>query len=157
MQKVKVNFYEALKVADELRKRLDPVYIEVVGSLRRGAATVGDVDLVAVSDVPANTLLSLVDGIRMESGGDDRAFGTFMGMPVNLWTCKHDELGAMLFYLTGPSPYVIGYRMKAKRAGMLLNERGLWKGQQLVAARSEAEIYQALGKRFKEPALRGKR
>lgn len=156
MQKVRMARDRAMTVALELIGRIPVDHVEIVGSLRRYEETVGDVDLIAVSEYPAENLLEVVDGVTGLTGGKDRAFGYFMGMAVNLWTCKENELGAMLFYLTGPAPYVIGYRAKAKRMGMLLNERGLWKDGERVAVVSEADIYTALGKMYKPPRFRGK-
>lgn len=42
--------------------------------------------------------------------------------------------------------------------GMRLNQRGLFdEAGNVIASRTEEEIYTALGKKYKEPKMRGKR
>ena len=62
----------------------------------------------------------------------------------------------MLLSYTGPFGAEIGYRVIARKKGMLLNQYGLFdrKTGKYIAGKTEAEIYKALGKNYKEPELR---
>jgi DNA polymerase (family 10) len=80
--------------------------------------------------------------------------------PVNIWITTHASWGATLMEATGPKGYNIGLRKRAKGMGMKLNAYGLFRGVGgdqwvVVAARTEREIYKALGKPYKKPELRG--
>jgi DNA polymerase (family X) len=62
----------------------------------------------------------------------------------------------MQFFLTGPAGYGIAYRRMAKAKGWKLDQYGLWNQHgELIASRTEHDIYKALGKEYKEPQERG--
>jgi DNA polymerase (family 10) len=141
-----------------------PFHVEIAGSIRRGCEVVGDLDLVAV--VPdfecrehwATSILGCLEGVEIHEGGPRRASGSVDGFAVNLWCCLEEEFGACLFYATGPKGYNIAYRRKAKAAGWLLNEKGLWDEQgHRIAGHDECSIYNALGREWKDPSVRGYR
>ena len=129
------------EVAQKVQQDLVKLGYEVViaGSLRRGLDSSHDVDLVVVDPVKHGT----------------KETKMVMGVPVDLYYTNRESYGAMLMFTTGPQGYNIGYRVKAKKSGMLLNQYGLWKDGKMIAGRTEEEIYQALGKEYKEPHLRG--
>jgi len=145
-----------VQLAERLTGRLrnaGAARVQVVGSLLRGEQLIGDVDLLVEGDLL--TLAPLL-GEVVEAGAS-RSTVLVDGQQVNLFHGTEDEWGAQLFYLTGPSRYVIAYRMKAKRKGWLLNQHGLFDGEgRLLEARSEERIYELLGKKWKEPCLRGR-
>jgi|SRR5579884_2256619 len=155
-----VPLEKAEAVAHDLMARLQragAIRVFVTGSIRRRKSQVGDIDVVVVSPSKDPRELLQTCGASVEQGGTERAFGFFDGMAVNVWRCAPESLGAMLFYTTGPAQYQVGYRMKAKRAGFLLNERGLFRNGKKVAGETEESIYKALGKPYKAPELRGAR
>ena len=146
----------AKKIAARLQHKLSTLCsrVEIVGSVRRGHGPIGDLDVVVISDYSPPFLLKAI-GARVNQGGEQRADGTFDGMQVNLWLTTPESLGAALFAYTGPKGYVIGYRTKARKMGFLLNEKGLFEGERKVAGETEESIFQALGKKFKAPEMRG--
>lgn len=160
----------AKKLAEDLIRRIRPTQAIICGSIRREEETVNDIDLAVITDVlPADVSRLVTDGTPVGEGYSGMIGGispsqvglkkaTVMidgSVQVNLYACTKDNIGAMMFYLTGPAGYGIGYRMIAKRMGMKLDQYGLWRGTTLVAAKTEGDIYRAVGKTFKEPKLRG--
>ncbi len=131
--------------------------VTVAGSIRRRKPDVGDIDMIVVSPDKDPRQLLAECGATVVQGGTERAFGFFQELAVNVWRCPPESFGAMLFYTTGPSQYAIAYRMKAKRAGLLLNEKGLFRDGKMIAGETEESIYQALGKEWKKPELRGEK
>jgi len=152
-------------------KLCSPFPCEIAGSIRRQEPAVGDIDLVVtVPDLEdehhARQILAeiLEDAIKGDaypkqvsilSGGPRRATAVYDDVPVNLWCGLPQEAGALLLFATGPRGYNIGMRARAKKMGMLLNEKGLWVGERRIAGTNECDIYAALGKPWKQPHLRG--
>lgn len=129
------------------------------GSIRRGEPEVHDIDL--MTQMPLDTVKARIaagDGTaKVTRDGEKSIFVTFNGFTINLYFYEPSYAGAMLFFLTGPKSYTIGYRMKAKKKGWVLNQYGLFDGAgQRVCGTTEAEIYTALDKEYKEPHLRGR-
>ena len=134
--------------------KLGITHTQIAGSIRRRSRYVGDVDLIAEGDL---ALLKSIQGFEIFEGGTERVSGTFRGQQFNVFRAEPAYWGAMLFYLTGPSNYTIAYRMKAKGRGWNLNQKGLFdQDGKLVAAETESQIYEALGKSYKDPEKRGK-
>jgi len=141
----------AEEILGELKKL--GVKAEITGSILRKESEIGDIDIIV--EGPVLNLASKI-GVVL-NGGNDRMILEYKGGLVNLFRCEPGEWGAMRLYLTGPKNYVIGYRMRAKRMNLTLNQHGLFDSEgKLVAAESEEEIYKALGKVWKSPELRGR-
>lgn len=158
MIKHRIPLGDARRIANSLvsdLKKYGATRIEIVGSIRRQVETVGDIDVIAIfDDSPAQLLLKV--GAEVATDGDKQAFGLYQGVPVNLWKTVTKSWGAALFSFTGPKKYGIAYRSIAKRKGLLLNQYGLLdaKGKQ-IAGETESSIYEALGKTYKPPQMRG--
>jgi DNA polymerase/3'-5' exonuclease PolX len=90
-------------------------------------------------------------------GGKKKLDVDYRGMRFNIYFAMPFYWGAMLFFLTGPASYAIAYRRKAKTKGWHLDQYGLKneKGE-VIASRTEASIYKAFDKSYKQPELRGK-
>lgn len=151
-QSVALDLGDVLKDAGATR-------VQVAGSVRRKKPEVGDIDMVVLSPLPAGELLQKAEGVEVVQGGDEKAFGRYKGMPINVWRAKPEGWGAMLFYATGPDYYSgMAYRSRAKRAGLKLTQHGLFdkEGTQ-IAGHTEKSIYEALGKKYKSPHIRGEK
>lgn len=129
----------------------------VAGSVRRRKPHVGDLDVLLV-DPPNHrwAALEAVQGLTLVQFGPKKARGTYRGLQVDIRRVGRDHLGAALEYFTGPRGHNLGMRQKAKQRGMKLNEYGLWRGDELVAAATEREIYEALDHPWKPPHDRGR-
>ncbi len=129
---------------------------EIVGSLRREQAYVGDLDLLVQGDLSAMSKIyqnmGFSQGIGVGGGRSTIYAGKFQ---IDFWTALDEDWGAAMLSLSGPTPYVIGLAQVAARQGMELNRHGLFRGPQRIAGRTEEEIYHALGKEWKPPHMRG--
>ena len=76
------------------------------------------------------------------------------GLQVDLRLVPEASFGAALLYFTGSKEHNIELRKIAIERGWSLNEYGLTKGERVVAARTEEEIYRALGLAWIPPELR---
>ena len=145
-----------------LQARRPGLDIAAVGSLRRGAETCGDVDLLAVGADPSVlelfTTYPLVE--RVLGRGDTKASVLLRGgLQADLRAVAPHERGAALQYFTGSKAHNIVLRDRALERGWRLNEYGLFqaKDEQRIAGDSEEAIYQALGLEWVPPELRENR
>jgi DNA polymerase (family X) len=133
-----------------------------VGSLRRGAETCGDLDILAIGGEPA-----LIDAFvrnpvaeRVLGRGDTKGSVLLRGgYQADLRLVPPASRGAALQYFTGSKAHNIALRDLAMTRGLKLNEYGLFDNAtgQAVAGETEEGIYEALGLAFVPPELRENR
>ncbi|RIK39369.1 MAG: DNA polymerase/3'-5' exonuclease PolX [Chloroflexi bacterium] len=142
--------------------------IEVTGSLRRWRETIGDVDILAVSEEPVRVIeafgkLPQVDQIL---GAGDTKTSVLLGngLQVDLRVVEEKHWGAALQYFTGNKEHNIEMREIALRQGWSLNEYGLTStGKNDAPAdeqrffAEEADLYNFLGLDWMPPELRENR
>jgi len=132
--------------------------VELVGSLRRMQESIGDLDMLAISDDAADTLNRFVTLRQVQSvykHGDHSALVRLsMAMDADLWVMPAESYGAALIAWTGDKAHNIHLRTLAKRKGLSLDDFGLFKGTRMVAGATEAEVYRKLGMDFIPPELR---
>jgi DNA polymerase (family X) len=133
-----------------------------VGSLRRGAETCGDLDILAIGGGPdlidafvRNPVAERVLG-RGETKGSVLLRG---GYQADLRLVPPASRGAALQYFTGSKAHNIVLRDMALSRGWKLNEYGLFDNAtgHAVAGETEEGVYEALGLEFVPPALRENR
>lgn len=128
------------------------------GSLRRFSETVGDVDIVvATTDAPKvhEVVLGYPEVADVVgSGGTKTSFLTRDDLQVDVRTVSPDQLGSALLYFTGSKAHNIQLRQESIDRGWLLSEYGLFDGDDVVASRTEEEIYDALGLDNIPPTMR---
>ena len=134
--KGKVSREVALAIAEELVKELPDT--QIVGSLRRGCEVVGDVDLLTTSPVSMDHFTMLVDEVFVK--GDAKVSARKGGIQVDLNFTTDEAMGSALLHHTGSAQFNVFTRSRAKRQGYTLSQHGLFKGNALVAARTEEEI-----------------
>jgi len=145
-----------------LREHAPDAEIAVVGSLRRGCETCGDLDILAAGAAPsimeAFTGYKLVERI-LARGETKSSVLLWGGFQADLRLVAKDSLGAAMQYFTGSKPHNIALRDRAIRRGFKLNEYGLYKNDdgEKVAGASEDEVYRALGLAFIPAELRENR
>jgi len=170
----RIRLGEAMPIAEamiaHLRSAGGVKRISHAGSLRRGKETIGDVDIVASAADAAklHAALQSAPGVAkvIASGDTKTSVRTDHGVQVDLRTVDDAQFGAALLYFTGSKEHNVRLRERAQRMGMRLNEYGLFKeepgaegtpqsrGAVPVAARTEEEVYAALGLWFVPPELR---
>ena len=145
-----------------LREHAPDADIAMVGSLRRGCETCGDLDILAAGAAPsimeAFTGYKLVERI-LARGETKSSVLLWGGFQADLRLVPKDSLGAAMQYFTGSKPHNIALRDRAIRRGFKLNEYGLYKNDdgEKVAGASEEEVYRALGLAFIPAELRENR
>jgi DNA polymerase (family 10) len=146
-------------LVDHLQAQSPQTAFTIVGSLRRGVDTTGDIDILAAggdNDV-MNTLARhpLVER-TLAQGATKTSVLLKGGMQADLRLVPRDSLGAALQYFTGSKAHNIALRDRAIGRALKLNEYGLFRMTDNVniASRTEHEIYEALGLSFVPPELR---
>lgn len=149
-------------IAEWLRARVPDLEIIPVGSLRRGAETCGDVDLLAVDAAPdvlgLFTTYPMVE--RVLGRGETKASVLLRGgLQADVRLVATHQRGAALQYFTGSKAHNIVLRDRALERGWRLNEYGLFKAadESRLAGETEEGIYAALGLDWVPPELRENR
>jgi DNA polymerase/3'-5' exonuclease PolX len=151
---------EVIHHAELIENKIRPYakIIAVAGSIRRKRENPVDVDIVVVPKVAKKEKIKeiiLSDATKVYSNGDKKISVRKNGIKTEVVFTKPDEFGAALLQHTGSSGHNIGLRILAKKQGLLLNDKGLFKGQKKIAGRSERGIYRALHRpKFKQPEER---
>ncbi len=140
--------------------------IILVGSYRRKAPSSRDIDIMMVS-AKSSTLSSYLVylertfKIYVYSKGPDK-----MSLIIELGPQKHIKADVFrthptfyyshLLYATGSKANNLRMRAKAKRMGLLLNQKGLWKGNERILGQNadERAYYKALGMEYLRPEER---
>lgn len=153
----------ALPLARNIRQKLLATglfrRIELAGSLRRGKETVGDLDILAVSDKPeeaARAFCTLPEVEEILAQGPKKSSVKLVGgLQADLRIVPEESFGAALQYFTGSKEHNIRLRERAVARGWKLNEYGLFdENEQMIAGKTEEEIYRALGLLYIPPELR---
>jgi DNA polymerase (family 10) len=128
------------------------------GSLRRGRETVGDLDLLVTGRDHAGIAEHFTGfpGIAqvLAKGEDKVSVKLSNDLQVDVRLLERKSYGAALQYFTGSKEHNVALRDRAKRKGWKLSEYGLFKGEQVIASRTEEEIYEKLGLACIPPELR---
>src|SRR5688572_22055446 len=152
----------AASLVASLREAAPGAVIAMVGSLRRGCETCGDLDVLAAgaSDSLMDTFTTYRQVERVLAHGDTKSSVMLWGgFQADLRLVPGPSAGAALQYFTGSKAHNIALRDRAIQRGLKLNEYGLYRvdDESLVAGDSEEAIYEALGLRWVPPELRENR
>ena len=143
----------------ELRNHAPSADISIVGSLRRGCETCGDLDILAAgasaSLMDAFTGYRLVERI-LARGETKSSVLLWGGFQADLRLVPLESLGAAQQYFTGSKAHNIALRDRAIQRGLKLSEYGLFRVEddERIAGETEEGIYQALGLTLVPPELR---
>jgi DNA polymerase (family 10) len=139
--------------------------ITPAGSLRRGRETVGDLDLLVTGpacepDVVGAAVeyvaaLPLIDKL-LAKGQNKVSFTLRNNLQVDVRLLPRSGYGAALQYFTGSKMHNVALRQRAIKRGLTLNEYALLRVEDnvIIAAASEADIYNALDLDYIPPELR---
>ncbi len=159
----RILLWYALNTARDLWRKLDRTglfdRLAWAGSLRRGAETVGDLDLLGVSSKPeqaARAFVELPEVAQVLARGAKRSSVRLSeGLQVDLRLVPQQSFGAALQYFTGSKEHNVRLRERAVGRGLKLNEYGLFDEEdRAVAGRDEEDVYAALELLFIPPELR---
>jgi DNA polymerase (family 10) len=136
------------------------IEVEIVGSARRMAETVGDIDILVSSTRPLEVVrrfTSMPNLSRVVSRGRTKSTVILgKGVQVDLRVVPPESYGAALQYFTGSKDHNIKLRNIARSRGLKLSEYGLFERSsgKRIAGEDERGIYQHLGLSWIEPELR---
>lgn len=144
----------------------------IAGSYRRKLPYSRDIDLVIIGDSTSvidqiNTSSKYQVVMPAYSSGPEKV--SFMMKLVYLSTSSYEcyvkldlfitdkkHYAYMLFYATGSQSFNIRMRIKSRKKGYLLNQRGLYQDNAWMPAETEQDIFQLLGISYIEPQDREK-
>jgi len=132
--------------------------IAPAGSYRRGRETIGDLDILVVADEPNEVMdrLGAFENVAEVLARGDTKMSVRLGggLQVDLRVVKAESFGAALQYFTGSKAHNVELRGRAKARGLKINEYGVYRGEESIAGRTEAEVYAALDLPLFPPELR---
>lgn len=146
-------------VIEYLRKVREVTKIDVLGSLRRKVATIGDIDIAVATNSSGPVIEHFVTYPHqklIEKGPTGASLLLHSGRQVDVRVQKPEAYGAMLQYFTGSKNHNIRLRSFALQKGFSLNEYGIknmktGKAEEYV---SEDRFYKAIGLPWIAPELR---
>ena len=150
----------AKKLTGILKKIKGVDQVIVAGSYRRGAETVGDLDILVsgnpkVDEAEKKIYKAFPDHSSLASGETKIAFVIFpQNLQVDIRFVPEDSWGAALLYFTGSKDYNVMMRKVAIEQNCLLNEYGLFKDGEYIAGKTEKEVFGKLGLPYKDPKNR---
>lgn len=132
--------------------------VEVAGSIRRFKETIGDIDILVASENPpeAGDYFTSLKEVKHTNVKGDTKISVLLNLGLNcdLRIMERKSLGAALQYFTGSKEHNIRVRDIAIKAGLKLNEYGLYKGNRIVAGATEQGVYESLGMKWIPPEMR---
>tara|TARA_Y100001970_G_scaffold293565_1_gene441228 strand:- start:3651 stop:5486 length:1836 start_codon:yes stop_codon:yes gene_type:complete len=156
-------YFDIQEILQEVQSHPLVIKADIAGSFRRHKETVGDIDLL-VACKQENREKFIQDYLKMdflekiENQGDTKVTAYLkLGLQIDLRLVEEDQFGAAMQYFTGNQTHNINLRTRAKQMGMKINEYGLFKSEnnQLIASKTEKEIYKALNLDYVPAYLRG--
>lgn len=154
----------ALPVVEEIESRLRKLKqvdkAVAAGSVRRRKETIRDIDILVSSNnpTPVTDFFTKMPEVQriLAKGPTKSSILLKNGLQVDLRIIPPDRFGSALQYLTGSKDHSIKLRSIAIKKNLKLSEYGLFdrKTNNLVAAKTEEEIYNKIGLSYIEPELR---
>lgn len=156
-------WYFAGRIIEYLSKSKLFTKIETAGSLRRGAETIGDIDILAVSRDREKAMDYFTDYPEtaevITKGSVKSNIMIKEGPQVDLRIIDDSSYGAALVYFTGSKQHNIKIRTLAKDKGYKLSEYGVFSistgGKEIMLAGArEEDVYKKIGMEWIPPELR---
>ncbi len=148
----------AARLIEFIKKDDNVIEAEALGSLRRRAPTVGDLDIAVATSDPAKTVQHFLEFSEIKdvlSKGDRGArVSLSTDLQVDMRVIAPKAFGAMVQYFTGSKQHNVLLRTHALEKGLSLNEYGIKKNNKLIEFATEKEFYEYLGMDHIPPELR---
>lgn len=148
----------AAEIVAWIKKEKNVSQVEPLGSLRRRAATVGDIDIAAATKNPEKTLIHFTKypkAKRVLEKGERTASIILPGdIQVDLMVQGVASFGALLQHFTGSKHHNIALREMALKKSMSLSEYGIKVKGKLEKFADEKAFYKKLGLDWIPPELR---
>ncbi len=132
--------------------------VTVAGSYRRRKETVGDIDILVISDAGETTINAFVDYedvAQVVSQGETKSTVVLRSeLQVDVRVVGEESYGAALLYFTGSKAHNIALRDMAMDRDLKVNEYGVFRGDERIAGEAEEEIYELFDLPYIPPELR---
>ncbi|MEZ0372278.1 MAG: DNA polymerase/3'-5' exonuclease PolX [Candidatus Sericytochromatia bacterium] len=134
--------------------------LELAGSLRRRKEVVHDIDLVASCETAdREAIMAHFAGLPMVEevvvrGESKTGVKLKSGLLAELRLVEPPEFPHLLQHMTGSKEHNTVLGQQAHHRGIKINEYGIYKGEERILCRDEAEIYSTLGLHYVPPELR---
>lgn len=155
-------FGDVYRLADEIKHLVEHsgfvTHTEITGSIRRRKEVVKDIDMISTTDNPGRlmdffTALPQVEEV-VAKGETKSTVRLETGISMDLRVVYDKEYPYVLNHFTGSKEHNTAIRHRAKAMGIKVNEYGLFRGEELIPCRDEADIYGVLGLDYIPPELR---
>ena len=150
----------AQEILSQLREKAPVRKLTLAGSLRRWKETVKDIDVLATSRESEKVMnifvrLPMIREVLMH-GPTKSSVVITEGIQVDLRVVDEGSFGAALAYFTGSKSHNIRLREMAVKAGVKINEYGIFreKDDRRLGGEKEEDVYRLLGLPFIAPELR---
>lgn len=151
----------AREIIEQLIKEKAPTdKLSLAGSLRRWKDTIKDIDILATSKEPEKVMnvfvkLPMVKDVLMKGPTKSSVIIT-EGIQVDLRVVEEASFGAALAYFTGSKAHNIKIREMAVKAGLKINEYGIFResDNKRIGGEKEEDVYRVLGLPYIPPELR---
>jgi len=149
----------AESIVDKLMKSGLVQKAMIAGSARRMRETVGDLDILALSNKGSEvmdffTKISEVSDV-VAKGPTRTAVNLKIGLNCDLRVIPPESFGAALQYFTGSKDHNVQVRTISVNMGYKLNEYGIYdKKGKIIPTKDEEEIYEKLGMQYIPPEMR---
>jgi DNA polymerase (family 10) len=147
----------AVRVLARLEREPAALRLAVSGAVRRMAPIVSEVSLLATAH-DARALLDAFAatlGSQPASRASDRATVALdEGTTVSLRVVPEEAFATALFHDTGSAAHVEAVGHRARAAGLRLEERGLFRGDERVRVAEEGDLYERLSLPYFPPETR---
>lgn len=145
-----------------LKQCPETIDAQVLGSLRRKATTVGDIDIAVATNDSTAVLEHFVNypykDRVIERGPLTSSILLSGGQQVDLMTQPHDGFGSLLQHFTGSKHHNVHLRDYALRKGLSLSEKGIKhikeEGTPMTTYKDEVSFYEAIGLDWVPPEMR---
>jgi DNA polymerase (family 10) len=156
----------AIQIASEIMDwmLMDPnaLRVDPLGSLRRRASTIGDIDIACVTNEPVEVLTHFTKYPEtqkiIEKGEHSASITIAGGIRVDMMVQPEASFGSLLQHFTGSKHHNIALRDFALKQDLSLSEYGIKKlrskNEKLRTFKTEKEFYNYLGLHYIEPELR---
>lgn len=161
----RVYLYQAKNAVDEIIRDLKTVpgvdQVSEAGSCRRRKETCGDLDVLATASDSTAVMDRLAAHPLVEKvlarGETKQRVRLETGLELDLRVVPTESYGAAMQYFTGSKEHNIVIRRRAQERGLKVNEWGVFRGEEVVAGRTEEDVYAAVGLPWIPPELRENR
>lgn len=132
--------------------------VEPLGSLRRKASTIGDIDIAVATERPKEVLKYFTRYPRaqrvLELGEATAGIVVAGAVHIDLMVQPLEAFGSLLQHFTGSKHHNIALRELALKKNLSLSEYGIKKGGKIYKFANEEDFYRFLGLEWIPPELR---